>query len=136
MASTLSMVPLGLLRMRDFLNWTASQCICPKSRLSRRVHISPECMSALHHWRAPSFLRTGCPLGPVMLRKVVMTDASLTGWGGDVRGQNIERSLVSRTKREAHTFSRTTSSETFCAFSQGSSCIGQDEQYNGNSLHK
>ncbi len=58
------------------------------------------------------------------------------GLGGDVQGQNIERSLVSRTKREAHTFSRTTSSETFCAFSQGSSCIGQDEQYNGNILHK
>ncbi len=137
MASTLSVVPLGQLRMRDFQNWTASQGIRPKSRLSCRVHVSTKCTSALHHWRAPSFLRTGCPLGPVMLRKVVAT-VSLTGWGG-VRGQNRERNLVSHTEREAHTFSRfttVTSSETFCAFSQESSCIGLDGQYNSDSLHK
>ncbi len=119
MASTVSVVPLGLLRMREFQIWTASQGIRPKSHLSRRVRVSPECMSALRHWRAPSFLRTGFPLGPVMLRKVVTTDASLMGWGAGVRGQNSERSLVSHTEREEHTFSRTTNSVTSsCIFSR------------------
>ncbi len=62
------------------------------------------------------------------------------GLGGSVRGKNSELSLVSHTEREEHQFSRTTnsvtSSETFCAFSQKSSCIGQDGQYNSDSLHK
>ncbi len=100
MASTLSVVPLGQLRMRDFLNWTASQGIRPKSHLSCRVRISPKCTSALHHWRAPSFLRTGCPLGPVMLRKVVTTDVSFTGWGAAFEGRT-ER-VLSPVLREKH----------------------------------
>nr|XP_055071026.1 uncharacterized protein LOC129451681 [Misgurnus anguillicaudatus] len=62
------------------------------------------------------------------------------GLGGSVRGQNSEGSVVSVTEREAHKFSRTTDSvtgpETFCAFSQKSSCISQNRQYNGDSLHK
>ncbi|XP_016368535.1 uncharacterized protein LOC107708749, partial [Sinocyclocheilus rhinocerous] len=55
MASTMSVVSLGLLRMRDFQIWTASQGIRPKSRLSRRVRVTPECMSALS-LESPVFL--------------------------------------------------------------------------------
>jgi len=89
MASTVSVVPLGLLKMRDFQNWTSSQGICPKSRLSHRVQVSPECTSALYYWRALSLLRTGYPLGPIVLRKVVMKDASLTGWGTVFEGRTV-----------------------------------------------
>lgn len=60
--------------------------------------------------------------------------------GSCVRGQNSERSLVSSTQGRAHTFSRATDSisvsDTFCAITQKSSRIGQNGQYNGDSLYK
>ncbi len=57
-----------------------------------------------------------------------------------VRGQNSEMSLVFGTEGRANKFPRATDSisgsETFCAISQKSSRIGQNGQYNGDSLYK
>lgn len=47
-----------------------------------------QCARALRHWRAPSFLTQGVPMG----RKVVTTDASLTGQGGVPKGQTLRGS--------------------------------------------
>ncbi len=96
MASTLAVVPLGLLRMREFQNWAASQCIRSKSHLSCLTSIN-----TLRHWSAPSFLRTRCPLGPFVSRKVLMTNTSLTGWGAVLEGRAV-RWVWS----PAHTFSQ------------------------------
>ncbi|KAK9957701.1 hypothetical protein ABG768_011924, partial [Culter alburnus] len=87
MASTVSIIPLGLLRMRDFQRWTAAQRLCPKRHLNRKVIVTSLCMRALHHWRDRAFLESGTPLGAVSMRKVVTTDASLTGWGAVCEGR-------------------------------------------------
>lgn len=51
------------------------------SRLHQRITVSSQCITALHHWRYPSIIARGTPPGVGSARKVVTTDASLTGWG-------------------------------------------------------
>ncbi|XP_050958769.1 LOW QUALITY PROTEIN: uncharacterized protein LOC127160164 [Labeo rohita] len=87
MASTVSVIPLGLLRMREFQNWTASLHLCPKRHLNRKVIVSALCMRALRYWKNRSFLESGTPLGAVSMRKVVTTDVSLSGWGAVCEGR-------------------------------------------------
>ncbi|XP_073677299.1 uncharacterized protein [Garra rufa] len=87
MASTVSVIPLGLLRMREFQNWTAAQHLCPKRHLNRKVTVSALCVRAVRYWRNRSFLESGTPLGVVSMRKVVTTDASLSGWGAVCEGR-------------------------------------------------
>ncbi len=79
MDSSLSVVLLGLLKMRDFQHWLAMRHLCPRRHLSHRVRISTECVMALNQWRNPCVFRTAG--GGMSLRKVVTTDTSLTGWG-------------------------------------------------------
>ncbi|KAL0199690.1 hypothetical protein M9458_002877, partial [Cirrhinus mrigala] len=89
MASSLSVVPLGLLKMRSFQHWVAARHLCPRRHLARKVRITTACVMALHQWRNPCVFRTGVLLGSVSLRKVVTTDASLTGWGAVFQGRSI-----------------------------------------------
>ncbi|XP_073725558.1 kinesin-like protein KIF6 isoform X3 [Misgurnus anguillicaudatus] len=89
MASLLAVVPLGLLKMRDFQRWVAARGLCSCRHLTRRVRIHEECVAALRQWRDPSLLRTGVPLGGVSLRKVVTTNASLSGWGAVFQGRSV-----------------------------------------------
>lgn len=65
MASLLSVVLLGLLKMRDFPHWVAVRLLCPRWHLSRRVRMS------------------AVLLGAVSLRKMVTTDESQMEWGAD-----------------------------------------------------
>ncbi|KAL0151550.1 hypothetical protein M9458_053132 [Cirrhinus mrigala] len=85
MASTVSVIPLGLLRMREFQNWTAALHLCPKRHLNRKVMVSALCMRTLRYWKNCSFLESGTPLGAVSMRKVVTTDASLSARDGAKR---------------------------------------------------
>lgn len=108
---TVTVIPLGLLRIREFQRWTAIGCW-----LSRRVITSEECGRALHHWRIPTFL------------------------GGNVWWQNIARRVVSISKGKTHKLPGTTNSvpsfKPLCSFPSGISCIGQIRQHNGGGLHK
>ncbi|XP_076155099.1 uncharacterized protein LOC143138537 [Alosa pseudoharengus] len=88
MASSTAMIPFALLRMREFQRWVASLRLCPRRHLRRIVRISPVCLTALNWWKNPQTLRTGSPLGVVYERKVVTTDASLTGWGAVHEGRS------------------------------------------------
>lgn len=83
MASLLSVVLLGLLKMRDFPHWVAVRLLCPRWHLSRRVRMSMDCVMALHQWRNPCVFRTAVLLGAVSLRKMVTTDESQMEWGAD-----------------------------------------------------
>ncbi|XP_029937836.1 uncharacterized protein LOC115380768 [Myripristis murdjan] len=89
MASAILVVRLGRLHMREFQRWVASLRLDPVRHGARRVLVTPECIMALRHWRAPSFLTRGVPMGPVLSRKVVTTDASLSGWGGIHEGRAV-----------------------------------------------
>ncbi|XP_059182347.1 uncharacterized protein LOC131961092 [Centropristis striata] len=86
MASAILVVRLGRLHMREFQLWVASCGLDPVRHGARMV---PGCARSLRHWRVPSFLTRGVPMGSVLSRKVVTTDASLTGWGGIHEGRSV-----------------------------------------------
>nr|XP_054606384.1 uncharacterized protein LOC129166858 [Nothobranchius furzeri] len=96
MASAISVVPLGRLHMRDFQRWVASLGLSPVRHRARRVTVFAACVVALRCWRHPSLLAQGVPLGLVLVRKVVTTDASLSGWGGGLLDGRSVRGVWSR----------------------------------------
>ena len=87
MASILSLVPLGRLHSRPFLRWTVSLRI-PPTQGNTPVIISQTPLTALRPWRDGLLLTQGVPLGRVLTRKVLTTDASLTGWGATFEGRS------------------------------------------------
>ncbi|XP_053354207.1 uncharacterized protein LOC128526406 [Clarias gariepinus] len=101
MASMITVVPLGLLNMRAFQRWVRSHRLCAARHLNRRLTVTPSCMSALLPWREPRLLRQGSPIGRVSFRKVVSTDASLSGWGALCDGSAI-RGAWSQEQRRLH----------------------------------
>ncbi|XP_073692680.1 uncharacterized protein [Garra rufa] len=89
MASAVHVLPLGLLRMRAFMKWVLSLHLSPLRDLCRSVSVTRACTAALRHWRNVEFYAHGTPLGAIMMRKVVTTDASLTGWGATQEGRTV-----------------------------------------------
>lgn len=101
MASSIQVVPLGLLRMRAFMKWVLLLHFSPTRDLCRSVIVTRACSAALRHWKSSDFYAQGTPLGTVMMRKVVTTDASLTGWGATQEGRTVNGLWPSRL-RSAH----------------------------------
>ncbi|XP_052473657.1 uncharacterized protein LOC128030230 [Carassius gibelio] len=101
MASSIQVVPLGLLRMRAFMKWVLLLHFSPTRDLCRSVIVTRACSAALRHWKSADFYAHGTPLGTVMMRKVVTTDASLTGWGATQEGRTVNGLWPSRL-RSAH----------------------------------
>ena len=101
MASAILVVRLGRLHMRDFQMWVASHGLDPVRHGARRLLVTQGCTEALRHWRAPHFLTQGVPMGAVLSRKVVTTDASLSGWGG-LHGGHSVRGRWSPGLRQSH----------------------------------
>lgn len=60
---------LGLLHMSEFQFCVATYSLNPVHHRAWRVLVTPECMLALRHCRAPLFLVQGVPLGAVLSRK-------------------------------------------------------------------
>ncbi|XP_075959924.1 LOW QUALITY PROTEIN: uncharacterized protein LOC142963104 [Anarhichas minor] len=89
MASVISVVQLGLLKMRAFQRWVAALRLCPRRHLSRRVKISPACVVTLRPWGDSTALTSGVPLGTVSSRVTLTTDASLSGWGATMLGRTV-----------------------------------------------
>ncbi|XP_066524828.1 uncharacterized protein [Hoplias malabaricus] len=81
MASAIAVVPLGLLLMRAFQRWLLFHRLIASRQLGKRIVVTRACMTALSPWRESRLLCQGSPIGRVLFRKVVSTDASLTGWG-------------------------------------------------------
>ena len=101
MASAILVVRLGRLHMRDFQLWVASRGLDPVRHGARRLLVTHGCTEALRHWRAPRFLTQGVSMGAVLSRKVVTTDASLSGWGGLHEGRFV-RGLWNVGLRRSH----------------------------------
>lgn len=68
--------------MRKFQFWVVAHGLDPVGHGTQRMLVTPNCVLALHYWRALSFLMQEVPMGAVLSRKMVTTDASLIGWGG------------------------------------------------------
>ncbi|XP_039904294.1 uncharacterized protein LOC120744181 [Simochromis diagramma] len=101
MPSSLAVIPLGRLHMREFQRWVASLRLNRKRHTHRHIRVTADCAAALHCWRNPTFLTQGVSLGAVTARKVVTTDASLTGWGSTHEGRAVSGSWDSQ-HRGAH----------------------------------
>lgn len=99
MASLLAVVPLGLLRMRDFQRWVSALRLCPRRHRFRPVTVTASCLAALGQWRDPALLSQGAPLGSVSQRKVITSDSSLTGWGAVHEGRSVNGTWPIRLRR-------------------------------------
>ena len=80
------LVPLGLLYVRPVQRWYNSHRLHPKLHRHRRLLVTRVCLRALSRWRSPLYLTAGTALFRVACRELVLTDASLTGWGAVYRG--------------------------------------------------
>ena len=135
MASAILVVHLGRLHMREFQLWVASCGLDPVRHGTRRVLVTPGCARALRHWRIPSFLTHGVPMDSVLSRKVVTTDASLTSWDGIYEGRSV-RGPPAVTHKFSGTLNGFSLPETFHSVSHGSSCPGEDGQYDDGGVHQ
>ncbi|XP_042579387.1 uncharacterized protein LOC109090184 [Cyprinus carpio] len=140
MALSLSVVLLGLLKMRDFQRWVAARILCPRRHLTRRVRIHADCMMALYQWRDPCSFQTRIPLGGMSLRKVVTTDASLSGWGAVFQGRSLNgRWMPQLCKLNINILELSGSlsgPETFSLILGRVSCSGQDRQHNSGGIYQ
>ncbi|KAJ8349112.1 hypothetical protein SKAU_G00277010 [Synaphobranchus kaupii] len=89
MASAISVVPQGLLKMRDFQRWVLSLRLDSRRHLNRKVKVTPDCVIALRHWKTPLNFKAGRPMGAVSMRRTVTTDTSLRGWGAVYEGRTV-----------------------------------------------
>ena len=89
MASAISLVRLGRLYMRPFQRWMRSLRIPTACRRYPRVAVTAECVLALRWWSNRAVLTEGVAMGTVLSRKVVTTDASLSGWGATLDGMAV-----------------------------------------------
>ncbi|XP_035277790.1 uncharacterized protein LOC118229687, partial [Anguilla anguilla] len=89
MASASHVLPLGLFRMRSFMRCISSLHLSPVSDLHRRLSVTRECYQTLRHWENTDFYTQGTPLDIILMRKVVTTDASLSGWGATQEGRIV-----------------------------------------------
>ena len=85
MASVVHLVPLGRLHMRPFQRWFLSHRMDPALHRNVRIPMTKRAYSALVPWLDSNLYESGVPMGPVLLRRVICTDASLTGWGASAK---------------------------------------------------
>lgn len=100
MASAISVIRLGRLYMRPFQRWMQSLGVRQHHRY-RLVNVSAACVAALQRWRDVRFLSEGVTMGLVLSRKVVTTDASLSGWGATHEGR-VARGVWDDRLKTAH----------------------------------
>ncbi len=81
MAAASPVLPLGLLHMRPFLWWMKELRLHPTVPATRLIRVSRSCSRPLLQWQDPAFLQSGVRMGAIHHRHMIMTDASMTGWG-------------------------------------------------------
>ena len=86
MASAVLVVPLGRMHMRPFQRWFLSYRMDPVVHRNHRILLTKRASQALTQWTDPLWFSTGVPLGPMLSRQLIRTDASLTGWGAVCEG--------------------------------------------------
>ncbi len=88
MAAASPVLQLGLLRMRPLQRWLKPRVPHNAWRHGRlHIRVNQACVTALTPWKNPRWMEKGVAMGLVHTRKVVMTDASNTGWGALCEGK-------------------------------------------------
>ena len=78
----------GEVSLPSVLQWMLSLRI-PSTRGRSNIHITTACMETLAPWRDGRLLTQGVPTGLVVRRKMLTTDACLTGWGATFEGRSV-----------------------------------------------
>ncbi len=86
MAADSNMIPFGLLYMRPLHWWLRTKGFSPRGNPFRMIKVTRRCSRAWVMWKKPWFLSQGPVLGPSCRRRMLTTDASLTGWGVILEG--------------------------------------------------
>ncbi|XP_029441848.1 LOW QUALITY PROTEIN: uncharacterized protein LOC115081559 [Rhinatrema bivittatum] len=95
-------VPLGLLFLRPLQIWINNLGLNSKLHQHRLVRLSNQCLLHLRPWGNVDFICKGVPLGSCPSRReVVVTDASLKGWGA-VWNHRMVRGVWSPQERLQH----------------------------------
>ncbi len=90
MAAAANMIPFGLLYMRPLQWWLRTKGFSPKGNPFRMIKVMRRCLRALIMWKKPWLLSQGPMLGASCRRKMLTTDASLTGWGAILEGHSSQ----------------------------------------------
>ncbi len=81
MAAASNVIPFGLLYMRPLQWWLRTKGFSPRGNPFRMIKVMRRCFRVLVMWKKPWFLSQGPVLGGSCQRRMLRTDASLTGWG-------------------------------------------------------
>ncbi|CAM4724403.1 unnamed protein product [Leuciscus chuanchicus] len=95
MAAASNGIPFGLLHMRPLQWWLRTRGFSPRGNPFRTIKVTRRCLRALVMWKKPWFLSQGPVLGAPCRRKLLTTDASLTGWGAILRVAHLKGKLLS-----------------------------------------
>ncbi|CAM4622583.1 unnamed protein product [Leuciscus chuanchicus] len=90
MAAASNGIPFGLLHMRPLQWWLRTRGFSPRGNPFRTIKVTRRCLHALVMWKKPWFLSQGPVLGAPCRRKLLTTDASLTGWGAILEGRSSQ----------------------------------------------
>ncbi|XP_067233771.1 uncharacterized protein [Chanodichthys erythropterus] len=90
MAAASNVIPFGLLHMRPLQWWLRTRGFSPRGNPFRTIKVTQRCLRALAVWKKPWFLSQGLVLGAPCRRKMLTTDASLTGWGAIMSGRSAQ----------------------------------------------
>ncbi|KAK7878584.1 hypothetical protein WMY93_030420 [Mugilogobius chulae] len=102
LTSVSTVIPLGLLHLRPLQIWLNDLGLDPQLHQHKSVQLSNQCLQHLQPWGNQEFLCSGVPLGSLPCRReVVVTDASLTGWGA-VWNHRMVRGVWSPQERLQH----------------------------------
>ncbi|XDV17714.1 hypothetical protein PO909_023534 [Leuciscus waleckii] len=101
MASSIQVVPLGLLRMRAFTKWVLSLHFSPIRDLCRLVTVTRACSAALRHWESENFT-LGEPPWDGYDAESCDDRCVLNRLGNHPGRQNGERSVAEQTTFSAH----------------------------------
>ncbi len=88
-AAASPVLPLGLLHLRPFIWWMKELRLHPTVPATRLIRVSRGCSRPLLQWRDPAFLQSGVRMGAIHHRHMVMTDASMMGWGAVFEGRPV-----------------------------------------------
>ena len=72
--------------MRPFQKWMCSFGI-PATHGFCRVAVTTKSKQALQQWKDATFRLKGVPVGRIISREMITTDASLSGWGTTLEGR-------------------------------------------------
>ncbi len=80
----------GLLHMRPLQWWLRTKGFSPRGNPFCMIKVTRRCLRDLVMWKKPWFLSQGPMLGASCRRKMLTTDASLTGWGAISEGRSSQ----------------------------------------------